>query len=224
VRFELLGWVPFEPTPTTARRRTPPRTTTPSAADQVEAAVDQEVSGRQRDPARPGSPVPDPEQPPSRTPVWPVALVGAGGLAGVAAVGVAALPLAKAARRRRRRRSADTQARVAGAWDEVVDRLVEHGVPLDPSLTSGELRAASVSRLGPQRTAGLGDLAELADTARFSAHGAGDGEDATAWVLCDHLRRSLAAGVPPHRRVRHALDPRPLTRTRDATRPLPARR
>jgi Transglutaminase-like superfamily/Domain of unknown function (DUF4129) len=215
VRFEDLGWVPFEPTPTTVRRR-PPRATTPSAADQVAAAVDQEVSGRRRDRARQGALTPQPELPPTRTPVWRVALVGAGALAGVAAVGMVGLPVAKAVLRRRRRRSAEPERRVAGAWDEVVDRLVEHGVPADPSLTSGELQAASVSRLGPHRTAGLGDLAELVDTARFGVDGAGNGEDASAWVLCDHLRRSLTTGVPPHRRVRHALDPRPLTRMRGA--------
>jgi transglutaminase-like putative cysteine protease len=219
VRFEELGWVPFDPTPVTVRRRTPPRATAPGAADQVEAAVNQEVTGRERDTAGQQTATPEPDAPRPRTPVWLVALVGAGALAGIAAAGVAGLPVAKAVLRRSRRRNPDPQLRVAGAWDEVVDRLVEHGVAVDPSLTSGELRAASLSRLGPQRTAGLGDLAELADTVRFGAEGANDGEDATAWALCDGLRRSLGAGVPPHRRVRHALDPRPLTRARGAKRP-----
>jgi transglutaminase-like putative cysteine protease len=208
VRFEGLGWVPFEPTPTAVRPRKPP-TAAPSAADQVEAAVDQEVTKQKRGGERADEPPLGPQR--EGAPLGRLALLALAGIAAAAALGMLVVPLAKSARRRWRRRSTAPGPRVVTAWDEAVDRLIEHGVPVDAGMTSGELTAASVRRFGRERTAGLAELAELADTARFAAEGADARQAATAWALCDRLRHALGAGIPAHRRVRHALDPRPLT-------------
>ena len=214
VRFRQLGWVPFEPTPTVVRPRRRPGTAVPSASDRVEEAVDQEAKGQPRrdsgdDDRSTGGPTPVRRSPVRAADLLPVV---AGAFAGIAALGAAIPPLAKVVRRRRRRRVAEPWRRVTGAWDDAVERLVEHRVPVDPGMTSGELTAAATARLGPDRTRGLTRLAALADTASFAADDVRAGQDVAAWELSDQLRRTLATGVAPHHRVRVAVDPRPLGR------------
>jgi len=79
-------------------------------------------------------------------------------------------------------------------------------------MTSGEVAGAGASRLGDARTEGLGALARLVDQARFAPSLVEQRHAATAWQLSDRLRRRLDGGVPPRRRVLHAVDARPLLR------------
>jgi transglutaminase-like putative cysteine protease len=214
VRFEQLGWVPFEPSPSqhsTGGRKAAPTTPTERA---VQQAIEQEVAQQQK--GGPSRDQPPPPQSPRRRGIWPSLLLGFAAVLGLLlaaiALAVPLLPLAKTARRHRRRRAADPTVRVVGAWREALDRLSEHSVPTTPTMTSAEVVSAGASRLGSDRADGLRRLADQVDAARFALELVDDHHATTAWRTCDRLRHTLHADDPPQRRLLHAVDPRPLLR------------
>src|SRR5690606_15918926 len=68
---------------------------------------------------------------------------GVGGALVLAALLALAVVALKRARRRRRRHAPTAAARVVGAWDEAVDRLVELHFPLAPTMTALDIARAS---------------------------------------------------------------------------------
>jgi hypothetical protein len=129
---------------------------------------------------------------------------------------LAAVPLtaaaAKLGRRRRRRTAGEPAARVVGAWHETVDRLSEHGVPVDPAHTTVEVAQEATARFNGSLTA-VGPLATLVAVAVFAPDEPADATAEHAWELERTARRELGAigGVP--RRVWSLIDPRPLARS-----------
>jgi transglutaminase-like putative cysteine protease len=208
VKFQGLGWVPFEPTDTRdLRGDAPPRSPLPGG----ESAVAPRTTTL--------PPLVLPEIAPGGVPAGPLSravdiAIGVAVVVAGAMVLSAGLVLAEKARRRLRRRSGLPAARVAGAWREVRDRLRERGVAVTPSSTPAEV-AVRASSLG-EVAAVVGRLAPIVTASTFSA--AGPGEDAAhrAWELEAEVRRVLVAGVPLRRRAVAALDPRPLLRPRSA--------
>jgi hypothetical protein len=118
--------------------------------------------------------------------------------------------LAKQVRRRWRAGHGTPAQRLVGAWREVVDRLIEAGVPVPASRTGRELArdlgggpAAPVSRH-------VADLAPLVAGAVFGVEEPEESVVQRAWALEARVRRELAASLPLLVRLRALLDPRPL--------------
>lgn len=111
------------------------------------------------------------------------------------------VPLLKWRRRRRRLRGARVSARYAGAWDELVDRARDLGVPVS-GRTTRPAQAVALDRAG--------DLALLADRRIYSAEDLEAAEAAEFWRLVHSELRELDATRPRWRRWWAALNPRSL--------------
>jgi transglutaminase-like putative cysteine protease len=129
-----------------------------------------------------------------------LALVSGGGIVG-----------AKSLRRMRRRRAPTARARIAGAWDEVVERLAEARIHRRPSTTPVEfaMREAPASGAGSAGPPLLA-LAHLTTSALYSPVEPSDEEAEEAWQHVRELERQLRAPTAFRVRVRRRLDPRVL--------------
>jgi transglutaminase-like putative cysteine protease len=127
-------------------------------------------------------------------------------------------------RRRRRRGSTGTSMRVIGAWEEVVDRLVDAGVRIDGSQTAKELalRARQPAAARPTReqhalaqtAPHLCELASLATEAAFGGDPSSAEDVHRAWLLEGRVSKALYRGWRAPYRVAHWIVPAPR-RTRD---------
>ncbi|WP_206790320.1 transglutaminase domain-containing protein [Amycolatopsis sp. MtRt-6] len=201
VRFDGYGWVAFEPTGTPAGSSEPPDD--PAAAEKLPdppAVTPLPAADRQNTPVRPGS---------DRHGVLGYAALVTG-VAMVVAVLVVTWILAMKARRRRRHRHAPgNAARVAGAWQEAVDRLTERGIPMPASLTAEEVADRATRVLG----AAADPLVRLAPLVTAAVYAPGEPDDHAveqAWQLESELRRRLYPARLSWRRLRAGVDPRPL--------------
>ena len=223
VRFDGIGWVPFDVTP--PRDRAPEDA--PTGQTQNEVAV----------------PEPPPEPPP---PVLPPDLdlaadlededeeeidepedddvaVGAGAwrfiVAGAAAtpfvlvlVAVLAILLLKRRRTARRRHATTPALRVAGAWHEVMDRMTERGAHA-PSMATNRERAhglADAEVVDADQAQVLVALADDVDRGTFHPRPADHDAALRAWERSDQLLASLDGQLSSVARLRRRLDPRPL--------------
>jgi transglutaminase-like putative cysteine protease len=204
VEFEGLGWVAFEPSPLE-------RQTAPDPED------DEAVATTVPDPV-PSNTQPEPG-PPTTLPDAGGAGGGAAGAAGsvvlvlvglIAATvaAVVAIVAAKAARRQRRRQGSPAH-RVAGAWRETMDRLVEVGVAVPRSAAATDV-AAAASDVAPAAEDPIGRLADITNRARFGGDAPSETEAAEAWSAQDETSTALRAGRSPVAKARLAIDPRPL--------------
>ncbi|AXB43224.1 DUF3488 and transglutaminase-like domain-containing protein [Amycolatopsis albispora] len=202
-----VGWVPLDPSGTTAMAAPAPGSGLAAAAAGARAGL------------------PPPEQ--LRDPPLPEvsAATGPDFWAGWAFPGeillavpvLAALlwgfgvPLATAARARRRRRRPGAGA-VIGAWEEVRDRLRAYRVPVSAGMTVRDLTAAVAATDGAAAD-GLRSLGETVEFALWS--GADPDPDAgqRAWLAVGAVRRGLARRGA-RARLRAALNPKPLRRLR----------
>ena len=130
-----------------------------------------------------------------------LARVGMGALA----VALVLLPFAvliagKGIRRRLRRRAAIPEASVVGAWEELVDTYVDHGVDVRGNRT----RSALAEQIG--RPAAR-SLASAVDRAVFDESAPGRDLSAYAWTLVDGERRELRRASTRLERIRADLTP-----------------
>ena len=100
--------------------------------------------------------------------------------------------------RRRRRASGDAELRLVGAWEELVDLYLDHGVTMPGDGTRVQ-RAEAATRPA------AGQLARLVDTAVFSPHPSADADAAVAWEIVDRERSELDRGSRRWRRLRSRL-------------------
>ncbi len=112
-------------------------------------------------------------------------------------------PGLKAWRRRRRLRAATVSARYAGAWEELVDRARDLGIPVGTG-TTRPTQAVVLDRGG--------DLALRADERIFSADPLDADEAAEFWRLVHLELRELDGTRPWWRRMAATLSPRSLWR------------
>ncbi|WP_084691945.1 transglutaminaseTgpA domain-containing protein [Parafrankia elaeagni] len=210
VYLDGIGWVPFEPTDTSDLDRQSP---VDAASAEGDGAAPPEP-----DPAVDEAPLPKVEP----IPLLHAPPSGGGGairsatlwlLIVLAAVLVAVPPLlvAEKWRRRRRRRGGGTpEARIAGAWREARDRLWDWGVPPDRSRTATDV-VEDARALGAPAAEVVERLGVLITAAAYAHPGSvGPADAAHAWALVDDLRRRLGEGRPLTRRLRAAVNPRPL--------------
>jgi hypothetical protein len=126
-----------------------------------------------------------------------VALVGA----------IGAVPFAKARRRARRRRRDDPAARVAGAWEEAVDRLRELGTPRPVHTTPAEVAADADPIVGHDAAAKLAQVADAHTEAQFGGAPVTDADADAAWEDLDGFRHALGDHLTPRARLRAQLTP-----------------
>jgi hypothetical protein len=223
VLFDGVGWVPIDVTPASDRLFTA-ETTKPKPQPQPDVPVPPQTKVDLTPPvAAPADEVTDdkPEDEPSET----------GGLLGtltviVAAVGIPLtlilLPLlaivsAKARRRRRRRNAPDPAVRIAGGWDEVVDRALDRGVDVGVNSTrteaAGELGGGAVTV-----------LARGADAAVFGARQPTEHEAADYWAAVGDATQEGHRSIGPWRRLRAAVSTRSIKARRAEERARRTRR
>jgi hypothetical protein len=112
----------------------------------------------------------------------------------------------KVQRRARRRRSAVPAHSVAGAWQDVLERLGDAGLPASDSLTPREQVGGYLDRGAPDAaTEPLQDLAELYASSRWSLREPTDGDVIRAWADADAVKDALADTATNRERVRRAL-------------------
>jgi transglutaminase-like putative cysteine protease len=113
-------------------------------------------------------------------------------------------------RRRRARHAGSRAARIVGAWHQVTDRLIEHGVPVTGAATASEVAEQARERIGDKGTGSLAVLAPIVTAAVFNPAEPDDEKVKQAWQLEAQLRRELRKARSPLVTVRAWLDPRPL--------------
>jgi protein-glutamine gamma-glutamyltransferase len=199
-----IGWVPLDPTDAAARDAG-------AAKSPLASAIDQSRNTVTGQPGQPRAGTPSAGTP-ARVQVsgslWsrlPVLLLGATGAAlVVVALVLLATPLVKAVRRRRRRRAV-AAAGVVGAWQEVRDRLSEHGAAVGPVLTPRDVAVGVDPLLGGAAAGQLRRLGHCLDLALWSGDAVPAAVVAEAWSACDAIRRGLRRR-PWRARLRAAVD------------------
>jgi hypothetical protein len=104
----------------------------------------------------------------------------------------------KGARRRRRRDEAVPEVRVVGAWDELVDSYLDHGI----SVPTGATRQSVAEAVG--RAPALA-LAATVDAAVFAEHPPTRDSADAAWAIVDEERSSLTESSTLRDRLRAAV-------------------
>lgn len=203
VAFDRTGWVAFDPTPDETdipQDQTPkpqsepqPQVRQPPLADADDedllTPVELEKSDEEGEDAA------------FRIPGW-VYVVGASILIPLIIVFVPMLIVAliKARRRRRRMRAAAGHDRVAGAWDELIDRFSELGYDV-PSATTRVGVARHLQQQIPAETpVELGVLAVRTDEAVFSGRDVPDEQSQQVWSEAQALVAAARRGISGIRR------------------------
>lgn len=207
VRVAGVGWVPLDPTAQAGAGRT--RGGLAAAIDQVRNA--RPPVARPTPSRAPAAEEPEPDAAPPTPPA--AAPGGAGPLRLAAAVavgmlvlltaGVAGVPLAKR-RRTRRRRQGHPVPVITGAWLEVRDRLLDHGVPVRRGATVRELAHQLPAFVDEPARAGLQQLGDCVDAALWSPDTVRPQLVGQSWQAVDAVTAALARR-PLRARVRAAI-------------------
>jgi hypothetical protein len=118
------------------------------------------------------------------------------------------VPLAWTVRSWRRRRRPGAGA-VAGAWEEVRDRLRAYGAPVSAGMTVRDLAGAAAGFTDSPTVAEIHRLGVLVDDALWSGAGADGTQTEQAWSVVRAVRRGLAR-AGRRRWLRALLDHRGL--------------
>ncbi len=118
----------------------------------------------------------------------------------------------KARRRRRRRAGVTPEARINGAWQELLDRCSEAGLPTRPSTTPMEtVRAfAETDPTAAALRSELEAVAEEVDRAAFHRHQPTAERADGVWSICDHTIDELWSTRSRWQRACMHTDPRSL--------------
>ncbi|SER83630.1 DUF3488 and transglutaminase-like domain-containing protein [Streptomyces qinglanensis] len=213
VRFEGVGWVPFYPTPgqTSKDGSSVPPAGQPEEREKTDRAItkqpppstapDEQDGGKQHDRAAPPGG--------GGLPLWVYAAAAVVLLLLAYCGGAAWVPYRV---RRRRRRARDPGQRVLGAWQQIVDRLTEVGLPATAAHTATEVAAFGVARVGGSGSEQLPALARLVNEVGYGGRAPDETAAEAAWRHCDAIETSVARTVPRRERVKRALRPSTLLR------------
>lgn len=217
VAFDGYGWVPFDVTPPEdkkpvdeapqPRSDTRPQVLQPPPADQ-DAADDPLAVPESRDPQDEDE---DDKDAAAGLTLPIIIALGAGSLLLVLLLPVLIIVLLKARRRRQRARSGPADRRVAGAWDEVVDRARDLRVPL-PSGVSRQESAQSLSQAFPD--AEVITLARRADARVFGPGEATEDDVGRFWADTDDVIHGMMHSRSRRSRISAKISLRSLLRAR----------
>ena len=239
VYFEGVGWVPFEPTP----GRGVPGGEGYTGVREAQAVPENPTTASTAAPPTTAPPADDPQNRPSTTvpnqeltqttpeeqddsfwrPAWRKILAIAIVLGLL--VWLVGVPVAKRIRRDIRRSSATApDERVLVAWDEAAEALALVGARrrLAETLPEYASRAATVAALPDGQAQMLADLAVDASAASYSAGAMPPTVAERAMQAASAIESHLTERVGTARRIRWALDPRPLRPRHDARRSITA--
>jgi transglutaminase-like putative cysteine protease len=208
VKFATLGWVAYDPTPSAGT--TPPQRPTDTASSP--ATVTPQASGQQSTPKELGPSEADPATNTSSSwwdPFVTVAFVVGAVLALVLAVCGAIIGV-KGFRRRKRRGEGRAADRVVGAWDEVVDRLIELQFPITQSMTPRDIARATQATYGTAATLPLSFLVPDVGRAVFSGIEPDAETVDRSWLRAHEFEQNLAITLSRSQRWRARLSLRPL--------------
>ncbi|REE94997.1 DUF3488 and transglutaminase-like domain-containing protein [Thermomonospora umbrina] len=209
VKFESIGWVPFNPTPQRQGGGRDSGAVAAGSAQQKLEQAQQNAASRSREAETPDERPPSrqaPARPEEPTPWW----VYASGLTFLLAAGYVAAVFAVPARRRRRWRSGAPAVSVLGAWRQALDHLTDVGLPTARTLTAHEVARLGADAVGASALRHLGPLAELADRSRFAETPPDPHAADAAWRHSDELGRLVTAKAGRPRRILRRLHPRSL--------------
>lgn len=210
VALDGLGWVAFDPTPASGTNPVPPKAQQPTGT-----SAPQDGGGNASRAPQEAGPT---ETPPSTSTargfarLLGFAALGVAGLVAIAGAVVLVVLGLKRLRRSRRRRAGDAASSVVGAWDEVLDRLVESDVVATTSMTPNDVCAAATERLGAAATLPLYPLANDVARAIYSARTPSPQLAERAWRRADDFAQNLTSLRTRRERLRALADPRPLRR------------
>jgi Transglutaminase-like superfamily len=205
VKFQRVGWVRFNPAPALDDRAGRNGSGDLGPTVNVQEGV---AAGE-----APATIVPKPPPAPSPPTVtnedstnWPVAiaLVGSGALL-LVLVSLCIVMMLKRRKTGLRRRVGTPNERVLGAWHDVLDRMVEIGIPQPSRRTVDEL-----VEYDPSMAASLSGLYRPVNRALYSGGESVEDAAAQAWKARDRFVRHCHRDVSATRRFRYACDPRPL--------------
>ncbi|MFI9811813.1 transglutaminase-like domain-containing protein [Saccharothrix variisporea] len=204
VRFERLGWLPVDPTPTTGVSdggQSPQDTSTPESgpvdlppANEPEVPVEPDSSSESSVAGGTSSAGQDAGSP------WTIVSIAAGV---VILLFVLVVPPVNSLVRRRSLRRGSPRKRVISAWRDAVRVLRAAGVDIDDRHTTGQVVEAA-----HQHEQVLRPLADLVDRAAYGTGHVTDEMAEDAVRLLDSVRALAGLGVG--RRALQNLDPRPL--------------
>jgi len=205
VPFQGVGWIPFLPTPTQTdvpqdqlpkpqtqpqpQVRQPPRTQN----DENDLVTNVQIDNTDKKPKEAFA-----------LPAW---VIGVGLGVGIPALLVFVPLLVVSAMRRRRavrrRRAARKRDAVAGAWDELLDRVGELGIATPVVATTRRRAADSVDRHLPRRDDGfsVAALARRTDDAVFSGRELDDAEVDAVWAEVIATVEATRAALPRWKRA-----------------------
>lgn len=214
VLFEQAGWMTIDVTPDENRVRTEElqETSAPGAAQLPVAPLSEPEAELEDDADRPEDDKAENELPSAVGGSWGVAeLVAAGGIGVLAVLGamLASIVGLKWARRRRRRRRPAPADRIAGVWEELIDRHVDRGYEPVPGST---LRRQAV-RLAAYDAVEPGELAVLIDGLERSAFSAEAPTAAAAddlWAEFDRFEMVVTRPLTRYQRIRAGVRVRSL--------------
>lgn len=204
VRFQRLGWIPVNPSPTRSadEQGKPVQQPKPAVAVQDIPPPDQHVP--QEPPDSTTVPGDDPPTQPSNSiaRVVTIAAIVAAGL--ILCLGF--VPLVKILRRKRARRRGTPRHRTIAAWRDTVETLRSVGVMVSLRSTTGQVIGVTSGPLQPF----LQPFAEVVDRATYSPEGIpGDGAE-FAWQYNATIRAELHKSMSLRRRLLDAFNPRTL--------------
>ncbi|MGP3985947.1 DUF3488 and transglutaminase-like domain-containing protein [Streptomyces sp. 3N207] len=214
VRFKGVGWVPFYPTPGQASKDG--SSVPPAGQPKEREKADRDIAEKPR-PSVPPKQQDDGKDRDSKAapddggglPAWAYAplavlvlLLAYGGYAAWAPYRI----------RSRRRGARDPGQRVLGAWQQIVDRLTEIGLPPTAAHTATEVAAFGTGRIGGSSSEQLPALARLVNEVGYGGRTPDEATADAAWRHCDAIEEVVARTVPRRERVKRALRPRTLLR------------
>lgn len=211
VEFKGIGWVPFYPTPGKASQGG--SSVAPAGQSKERQDDDQRISQGTRPSTAPHKPGAEETTAGgasgSGLPAWvyaPVALAVLGTAYVLYALWV------PYRRRARRRKDPDVGRRVLGAWQQIVERLTEIGLPATGAHTAEEVAAFGSSRVGGAAGEHLPMLAGLVNEVGYAGRVPDMASAKAAWAHCDAIERTVLRTVPRRTRLIRTLRPSAVRR------------
>lgn len=205
VRFEGIGWVPFDPVPETSGE---PQVSEEDAQQIPEGqAVSQGPTPREADPEEDDTTQED-ESTVGTT--VRILIISALFLLLFPVVLLLLVMLIKYLRRRWRENLDDPTERVLAGWQESKDRLLEAGVVVSPDMTIKEIVAASRRDLGVHASSSLSTIAPLVTSAIYAPHPPSPQVADLVWDEVELFDRQLNETRTRIQAARAKVDPRPL--------------
>ncbi|PVZ96028.1 hypothetical protein DDQ50_06185 [Amnibacterium flavum] len=204
VAFDGIGWVSFDPTPddTDVPQSQVPK---PQTEPQPQVRQPPRAENEQEDLVNPTDVEDDDkdDESPFVLPAWVIAV----GLSVLIPLAIILIPLlivtlAKRRRERRRRAAATGDGRVAGAWDEMLDRYAELGYPIPEKLTRPLTAVKLEAEISAVGDGTLVALAHRADAAVFSGREISDAVADEVWTEAMAAAAVAEAATTRLRRIR----------------------